>query len=170
MERFDNSPIDSRRHLLWSGLARALGFLGFWFILYGSDILMGTMAAVMATWASLRLLPAGQLTFRPVALARYLLRFLRQLVSAGIDVALRALDPRLPLSPGFVVCKTRLPSGPLRSAFCTVTSLVPGTLPCGTDQGGLVIHCLDVTQAVGEQLAAEESSLVQALGGEHANG
>lgn len=165
-----SSTIDPRRHVLWSGLARALGFLGFWFILYGTEFLMGTMVAVMAAWASLRLLPAGHLTFRPVALAKYALRFLRQSISAGIDAARRALDPRLPLSPGFVVYKTRLPSGPLRNAFCTATSLLPGALPCGTDQGGIVIHCLDVSQVVGEQLAAEEALLVQALGGEHGNG
>ena len=47
-----------------------------------------------------------------------------------------------------------------------MTSLLPGTLPCGSDaSGGLAIHCLDVSQPVAAQLAAEEAVLLQALGG-----
>jgi multicomponent Na+:H+ antiporter subunit E len=101
-----------------------------------------------------------------VAFARLCLRFLPQSIRAGIDVAWRALDPRLPLRPGIVLYRSSLPPGPTRSAFCTVMSLLPGTLPCGPqDDGSLVIHCLDVTQPVAEQLAAEEVLLVEAVGG-----
>lgn len=90
-----------------------------------------------------------------------------QSVAAGIDVAWRALDPRVPLRPGFIVYRSRLPSGPVRSAFCTMMSLLPGTLPSGSDDsGGLVIHCLDIEQPVVEQLAAEEALFVRALGGQ----
>jgi len=99
------------------------------------------------------------------------LRFLRQSVGAGIDVAWRALDPRMPLRPGFVVYRPQLPPGATRNAFCTMMSLLPGTLPCGPDEsGGLVVHCLDVAQPVVEQLATEEALLVRALGGAHGNG
>jgi multicomponent Na+:H+ antiporter subunit E len=52
-----------------------------------------------------------------------------------------------------------------------VTSLLPGTLPCGTDEsGGLIIHCLDASQPVAEQLAAEEALLVKALGAAGSDG
>jgi multicomponent Na+:H+ antiporter subunit E len=99
------------------------------------------------------------------------LRFLRQSIVAGIDVARRALDPRLPLRPGFVVHRTHLPPGPMRNAFCTMTSLLPGTLPCGSDGShGLVIHRLDINQPVAEQLAREEALLMRALGWTHGNG
>jgi multicomponent Na+:H+ antiporter subunit E len=126
----------------------------------------GLFAAAIGTWASLSLLPPGQRDFRPVALARLFVRFLWQSIPAGLDVAWRALDPRLPLRPGFAIYRTRLPPGLTRSAFCTVTSLLPGTLPCGTDEGGrLIIHCLDVNQPVAEQLAAEEGRLGRALTG-----
>ena len=124
----------------------------------------------MATWASLRLLPAGPWSFHPVALTQLVLRFLRQSIVAGVEVAWRALDPRLPLRPGFVVYRTQLPPGSMRNAFCTMTSLLPGTLPSGIDENdGLVIHCLDITQPVAEQLATEEALLVQALGRVHGN-
>jgi multicomponent Na+:H+ antiporter subunit E len=54
----------------------------------------------------------------------------------------------------------------MQNTFCTITGLLPGTLPSGSDANGdLVIHCLDVSQPVLEQLAAEEAVLRQVLGG-----
>jgi multicomponent Na+:H+ antiporter subunit E len=132
------------------------------------DLLVGAMTAAAATEVSLRLLPPRTGRWRPGALAKFCFRFLRQSIAAGIDVAWRALDPRLPLRPGIVVYRPLLPPGTTRSAFCTVMSLLPGTLPCGSqDDGGLVIHCLDVSQPVAEQLAMEEILLVHAVGGLH---
>ena len=94
------------------------------------------------------------------------MHFLRQSISAGIDVALRALNPRLSLRPGFVVYRTQLPAGARRDTFCSIMSLLPGTLPCGpAEGGGLAIHCLDVTQPVVEQLTAEEVLYMQSPGG-----
>ena len=158
---------------VWSWLVRTAGFLGFWLILFGpspADLVVAALAAVGATWVSLRLLPSGQFNVRPVALTEFVLRFLYKSTVAGIDVARRALDPRLPLRPGIVIYHTHLPQGLARSAFCTETSLLPGTLPCGSDDGGgLAIHCLDITQPVAEQLAAEEALFNRALGGSRAD-
>jgi multicomponent Na+:H+ antiporter subunit E len=165
-----NSPVDTVRIVLRNSLARAASFFGFWLILFGfspGDLLVGALAAIAATWTSLHLLPPGHWSLHPVALTRLLLRFPLQSVAAGIDIARRALDPRMPLRPGFVVYQSRLPSGPTRSAFCTMMSLLPGTLPSGSDDSdGLVIHCLDIGQPVVEQLAAEEALFVRASGGE----
>jgi multicomponent Na+:H+ antiporter subunit E len=164
-----------RRDMLRSSLARAAGFFAFWLILSGpfepADILVGACTAALATWASLRLLPPGQWRFRPVALARFGLRFLGQSIAAGIDVAWRAFHPRLPLHPGFVTYGPQLPPGPMLDTFCAVASLVPGTLPSGTDEsGGLIIHCLDAEAPVVDQLAAEQASLMDALGSRHGHG
>jgi multicomponent Na+:H+ antiporter subunit E len=164
-----DSSVDKAHHSLLGSLARAAGFFAFWVIVSGLkplDLFAGVFAAIAATWASLVLLPPGRWSFRPLAIAGFALRFLRQSIVAGIDVAWRALDPRMPLRPGFVVYPSRLPPGSTRNAFCTVTSLLPGTLPSGTDEsGGLVIHCLDVTQPVVEQLKEEEALFVRMLGG-----
>jgi multicomponent Na+:H+ antiporter subunit E len=157
------------RYLLGGLPARAAFFLAFWLILYGvksADLLIGIIAAIIATWASRRLIPPGRGRLRPIPLVRLVLRFLRQSIVAGIDVAWRALDPRMPLRPGFVIYQPRFPVGPMQNTFCTMTGLLPGTLPCGSDENGdLVIHCLDVSQPVLEQLAAEEAVLRQVLGG-----
>lgn len=156
------------RNVSSSLLARAAGFLGFWLILSefsAVDLLVGALAALMAASVSLRLLPPRRSTLRPVVLAGLAVRFLQQSIWAGIDVAWRALDPRLPLRPGFVSYRPRLPPGPARNAFLTMTSLLPGTLPCGPyEEGGLAIHCLDVSQPVVEQLTVEETAFSRAVG------
>jgi multicomponent Na+:H+ antiporter subunit E len=162
------SSTDAAGNVLHALLARGGGFFGFWLILSGfdlADLAAGALAAGLATWASLSLLPAGEWSLRPAALGRFGVRFLRQSVVAGVDVAWRALHPRLPLRAGFVSYQPRLAPGLTRNAFCTETSLVPGTLPAGTaENGALVIHCLDVDQPVVAQLTVEEELLAQALG------
>ena len=148
--------------------ARTSSFFAFWQILAGLSLmncLVGLVAALIATWTSLRLMPPGQWQFRPFKLARYALRFLRQSIVAGVDVAWRALHPSMPLQPGFVVFRPKLPACSTLDAFCTVSSLLPGTLPSGPDvSGGLSIHCLDVSQPVARQLAEEEALFVGCLG------
>ena len=156
------------RHALRGSLERGGAFLGLWLILSGfqpADLLVGILAAGIATWASLRLLPLGQWRFQPRALAAFGLRFLGQSVSAGIDVAWRAFTPRPSLQPGFVAYRPRLLQGQAQTVFCTVMSLVPGTLPSGlAKDGDVVIHCLDVEQPVVAQSAVEEKLLARAFG------
>jgi multicomponent Na+:H+ antiporter subunit E len=156
----------------FSGLAaiwRLAMFFALWLILVGADpadLPAGIVAIVAATWTSLCLLRPGTSRPSPAALARLALRFVRQSIVAGADVAWRALDPRLPLRPGFIIYPTRLPPGPALNAFCTLTSLAPGTLPAGPDDGGaIVIHCLDVGQPIAAHLAADERLFTRALGG-----
>jgi multicomponent Na+:H+ antiporter subunit E len=152
----------------WLGAAlfRTTFFFGFWLILFGftsPDFIVGVLAAVMATWTSLLLLPSGRRRVHPIALAKLFPRFAIQSIVAGIDVARRALDPRMPLRPGFVNYPVRFPPGPTRNTFATLTSLLPGTVPAGYQNEQIVYHCLDIDQPVISQLAAEEAALTQAL-------
>ena len=153
---------------------RAVGFFVLWIMLSGgnpADLVAGAAAVLAATWASLRLLPPGTSRVRPVALAELSFRFLRQSVVAGADIARRALDPRLPIHPGLVVYPVGLSLGPARNICTTLMSLLPGTVPTGSDKSGsLLIHCLDVKQPVVAQLAADEALLVRAMGGARSNG
>ena len=147
--------------------ARAGAFFVLWFVLMPStkpaDLVTGAIAAVAATWVSLRLLPPATGCLRFGALLALLPHFLWQSVLAGMDVARRALDPRLPLNPGFVTCPLDFPPGVARNTFATITSLLPGTVPCGDHSDGLVYHCLDVGQPVVEQLWAEQRHFARAL-------
>jgi multicomponent Na+:H+ antiporter subunit E len=147
---------------------RAALFLGFWLMISGwapADLPVGLAAVAGATWASLHLLPPGRSRLRPLRVVALAQNFVRQSVVSGFDVAWRALQPQLQLRPGFVTAPLRLPPGGGRCAFCALSSLMPGTLPTGTDKdGALLIHCLDVDQPVAANLTAEESLFIQALG------
>jgi multicomponent Na+:H+ antiporter subunit E len=148
--------------LMRTAVARAVWFLILWLALAGADLadlVAAAAAVVVATWASLHLLPPSHSRRSPAAIIRLALRFLYESVVAGVDVARRALDPSLPLRPGFVTYPVRFPPGRVRNAFTTLTSLLPGTVPAGEDKGQLVYHCLDVDQPVVAQLAAEEEAL-----------
>jgi multicomponent Na+:H+ antiporter subunit E len=150
------------RAVIW----RALAFLGLWLVLAGADLAdlpAATIAVIAATWTSLRLMPPSESRPSLIALASLALRFLRQSLVAGADVAWRALDPRLPLRTGFVSYPVRFPPGPARNAFTTLTSLLPGTVPAGGESGQVVYHCLDVDQPIVSQLAADEAALARAL-------
>ena len=146
-------------------LLRATAFLVLWLVLAGADpvdLVAGAAAIVAATWTSLRLLPPGSARVSPVALAHLALRLACVSVIAGADVDRRALDPRLPLRPGFVRYPVRFRPGPARNAFTTLTSLLPGA--AGEERGQILYHCLDIDQPVVSQLTAEEAALTRALG------
>lgn len=163
-----------------AALARGSGLFAFWLLLArpeGGDpfavawpgLLVGLFATVIATWASLRLLPAGPARIRYRVLPKIVGRFLWQSMVAGFDVARRAFDPRLPLAPGYLRYPVRIPEGPARAAFGAYTSLMPGALPVGTDHdGALVYHCLDRTLPVAEGLRRDEVLMTRVQGREPA--
>jgi multicomponent Na+:H+ antiporter subunit E len=148
-------------------VARAGAFFLLWMVLMQSvkpgDLAMGAFATGCATWTSMRLFPpvTGELHFG--ALLRLVPHFVRESVVAGIDVARRAFDPRLPLSPGFVKCPLDFPPGFARNTFATITSLMPGAVPIDGDEEALEYHCLDSSQPIVEQLWQEETLLARAL-------
>lgn len=149
-----------------SAASRAAWFSCLWLVLAGADpedIPAAVAAVAAATWTSLRLLEPNASRRSPRAIVQLVLLFLYHSIVAGADVARRALDPRLPLCPGFVAYPTRLSPGMRRNVFTTLTSLLPGTVPTGEENGQLVYHCLDVEQPVVTELAAEELALVRAL-------
>lgn len=148
-------------------VSRALAFFALWLMLMQSfktpDLVMGGFATVAATWASLRLLPPATGSIRFASLLLLLPHLFWQSLYAGIDVSRRALARRPILNTGFVACPLSFPPGLARNTFASITSLLPGTVPCGDLGTGLTYHCLDVTQQVVEQLHEEERRLQAAL-------
>jgi multicomponent Na+:H+ antiporter subunit E len=142
-----------------------------WMVIAGGetgDLAPGLGAAALATWASLRLMPPDPVggSVRWMATLGLFVRFVRVSVLAGLDVARRALAPRVQLAPGYVHYRSQLPTCDARSLFQAMTSQMPGTIPSGTGpSGAIAYHCLDASQPVAEQLAEEESRLLEALGG-----
>jgi multicomponent Na+:H+ antiporter subunit E len=131
------------------------------------DLPVGLAAVVGATWVSLRFLPPLASRYGLAAIAWLVASFFRQSLVSGVDVAWRALSPSLKLEPGLVACPLHLPEGGKRSAFCALSSLMPGTLPTGTDeQGAVLVHCLDMRRPVAANLKAEEQLFIRAFGGD----
>jgi multicomponent Na+:H+ antiporter subunit E len=149
-------------------VGRAALFFALWLMIAGyraADLPIGLATAALATWASLRLLPASRLHLRWWPLASFVAHFLAQSVSAGVQVARLALSPSMKLRPGFVVYRPGLQSASARNAFCAVSSLLPGTLPAGSDgDDALLVHCLDVDQPVAASFAAEEARFRRMIG------
>jgi multicomponent Na+:H+ antiporter subunit E len=150
-----------------SAWTRLVLFFGFWVVLMPSpklaDLAVGALAALGATAVSLHLLPPslGRLRFR--VLVALMPHFMWQSVLAGLDVARRAFAPKLPLNPGFVNCPMAFPPGLARNTFATISSLLPGSVPCGDGDEALVYHCIDINQPVVEDLREEERILGRAL-------
>jgi multicomponent Na+:H+ antiporter subunit E len=144
-----------------TALVRALLYLVLWLMIAGynaADLPVGIAAACLAAGASLRLMPPTCLRLRPTAMLRYEVNFVVQAARSGIQVAILAFRPSLPLRPGFARYRMHLPADRRRYAFCALTSLLPGTLPTGFDEdGALLVHCLDVERPVAAELAAEEA-------------
>lgn len=160
-------PTPSGDNVTRAAVLRTAGFLALWAILTlgnPADLPAGIVTAFAATWVSLRLLQPRSSRLSPVALVAFLARFFSQSAVAGLDVAWRALDPRMPLHTGFIVFRTRLREGRERSTFCALASLLPGTLPADAQpEGNLLVHCLDVEQAVAVELTVDESLFCRTL-------
>jgi multicomponent Na+:H+ antiporter subunit E len=148
-------------------LLRGAVFFAFWLVLMQSleaaDLAFGACAVVGATWVSLRLLPPDTGCLRFGSLLALMPHFLWQSLRAGVDVAHRAMSPRMPLDPGFVSYPLAFGRGLARNTFATITSLLPGSVSCDETDGVLVYHCLDTSQPVVEQLREEEHRLARAL-------
>src|SRR5271165_4864299 len=132
--------------MIRASCARFVFFLGVWLMIAGwkeEDLPVGVVAAALALWISLSLLPPTSLRPRLAPLAKLGLRFLSCSIIAGMDVARRALLPRLDLRPGFVAAPVTLPPGVARDAFLVYQSLQPGTSPTSAEGELLQVHCLD---------------------------
>lgn len=149
-----------------AALLRFALLLAFWAVVAGTAALpVGTVAAALGAWASLRLAPPARLRPRPVALAALALRFPWQALRAGIKVALVALGPRRAPRPGTIAWSPRLPPGAGRDAFLAYASLLPGTLPAGPAAGGgVTIHALEAGGDVAAAMTAEEARFARAFG------
>jgi len=76
----------------------------------------------------------------------YIPLFMWECLKANIDVALRVLNPTLPINPGIVKVKTTLKSDTGLTFLANSITLTPGTLCVDIDpeEGALYIHWIDV--------------------------
>jgi len=153
-------------------LARGLALLLLWVILMGpalKDLPVGLVASATGAWSSTLLWPARG-AFSWAGLSRFSMRFLRQSVIAGCEVAKRAFAREPDLQPGFSTTRSTIPVGFALDSACAVMSLQPGKLPVAAGPDGtLLIHCLDLREAVDEQVAEDEAAFRRLLQAESAD-
>jgi multicomponent Na+:H+ antiporter subunit E len=81
-----------------------------------------------------------------------------------MDVAKRALHPRLPISPGMHDHRWRLPPGLPQVFMANTVSLLPGTLSAELDEKYLRVHILDQTGAFASKLPVIEARVATVFG------
>lgn len=144
------------------GRLALLGVL--WIVLAGTDakaLAVGLVSVPVAVWLSMRLLP-GPRHLVLWRLLRHLPSFVGGSLLGGIDVARRALSPRMPLAPGWVEVPARLPDGG-RVALGAELSLMPGTLAAGVRGDRLLIHLLDTEAGFEKAIPREEAAIASMI-------
>lgn len=129
---------------LRSGCIRAALFALMWWMLTDGATdswLVGTPVILFATVVSMLLLPP--LLWSLTGIVCFVPFFLWRSLYGGVDVARRALHPRLPISPGLFDHRWRLPPGLPRIVMANTVSLLPGTLSLELGANCLQVHVLD---------------------------
>lgn len=135
-----------RAHSTLAAASHALVLSALWWVLAGGGVdtwVVGGPTVIAATIASQLLWRHRTGWWSPLALLRFALFFLRESVRGGVDVARRALHPAMPLRPGLVVLRSRLPTGPAEVFLINALSLTPGTLGVELRGAELTLHVLD---------------------------
>jgi multicomponent Na+:H+ antiporter subunit E len=150
---------------LRTGSVRAVLFAVMWWILTDGAVdswLVGVPLVLFATLVSGILVPP--FSWSVIRIARFVPFFLWHSLSGGVDVARRALHPRLPISPRLFDHRWRLPPGPQRVFMANTVSLLPGTLSAELDEEYLRVHVLDHTGAFAAELARIEVRVARLFG------
>jgi multicomponent Na+:H+ antiporter subunit E len=146
---------------------RGTSFIVLWWILAeGSPDgwLLGGIAAVLATWTSLRLWSTAPVPVRLAGWYGFLRFFLWHSIRSGIQVAGMALRGRAALRPALIRLAVTLPPGGARVLLVVALGLMPGTLGVDLDDAGLRLHVLDVRLPVAAETRALETAIAGLFG------
>lgn len=125
---------------------------------------VGVPLVLIAVAASLGLSPAGGAPLSVVGTLRFLPFFLWHSLKGGVDVAIRAFRPSLPLHPVLIEYRLRLPTGPGPVFMANIASLLPGSLTAGLDGDRLLVHVLDRSGDFRRELVALERRVADLFG------
>lgn len=128
--------------VIWRGLGLALLWLAFTgaspdAVPYG----LGAVAVILLL--SFALLPPHPRRWRPLRLVALVPGLVKLTVLGGVDVALRALRPSMPLDPEWVEVPLEGASAETGIALAYLLTMMPGTLAAELNNDCLVLHVLD---------------------------
>ncbi len=148
---------------IYSFLVFFLLWVAFTTSLQTDELLVGAIIAlVMAFYTGKQFSEDGIKNLNPHKIGfavRYLFVFLWEMIKANIDVALRVINPKMPINPGIVEVPTLLKSNVAKLALANSITLTPGTLTVDVVDDKLYIHWINVTTQNPEQ-AFEQISAV----------
>ncbi len=115
--------------------------------------LVGGPVVVAAAVAAVLLASSPGWRWSAIGFVRFAPHFARNSFLGGLDVAWRSMHPRLPIDPRLIEYNLRLPVGAARVFFMNVINLLPGTLSADTRDDVLLVHVIDGTRPMQQQLA-----------------
>jgi len=148
-------------------IVRALPFAMLWWLLAEGRVngwLLGGVAVIAATWASMALYPPAAHGLRLAALPGFLAYFLFNSVRGGWQVAGMARAGRQALRPTFLELPLNLPAGAPRILLTYALSLMPGTLGVELFADRLRLHVLHQDLPVVEEARALERHIAALFG------
>jgi multicomponent Na+:H+ antiporter subunit E len=125
---------------------------------------LGLVSVGLAVAASLILSPPGPGRISLSGLLGFAGFFVIQSVRGGVQVAARALGPRMDLAPALVELPLSLPPGPGRVWLVYTLNLLPGTVSVGIGHSILRLHVLDARLPVAEEVREVEARITRMLG------
>lgn len=152
-------PLQARsaQALTWQMLKMMAGLMLFWAVIAeNSGWAFASEAIIVAVLISLYFSLLWPTRFSLSGLALFLCYFLVEALRGGLDVAWRALHPRLPITPGWVDYPLSLPPGAPRVLFLNSVSLLPGTLSVALQGDQAVVHSLGTADDANTELARLE--------------
>jgi multicomponent Na+:H+ antiporter subunit E len=138
-----------------------------WWLISEGDAaswLVGFPTVLAAAGVSVWLAPMSAWRWKLRGVVPFVWHFGRASLEGGVDVAWRAFHPRLPIDPGMLEYRTRLPAGTARTLFANVISLCPGTVSADLREDLLTIHVLDCRQPVPRKLRELELAVGRLFG------
>lgn len=134
-----------------SGHVMMLGWLTFvWVSLWGTFTAANVLGGLALGVALLVLLPLAEVPkhgrLRPVALMRFLVVFLWELVKASVTVVLQVLSPRAQLRQAVIAVPVIATTDRLLTLVANAVSLTPGTITLEVDRARktMYVHLLNV--------------------------
>jgi multicomponent Na+:H+ antiporter subunit E len=142
-------PRISVNQLQW-GAVLFIAWVGLTNSFHYQELFAGVMITAVIVWLTI---PAETATrqWSVLGLLAYFPIFLHALVLANIDVAMRVLNPKLPINPGIVRVPTQLTTPYQRLILANSITLTPGTITLEMDNEDVYIHWLAVEDGDPEQ-------------------
>lgn len=132
--------------------------LGFWFLmspsLHISSIVIGVGCCMGITyfWSPDLFRPSHPMRFNLaqfLKLILYLVHLGYNIVIANWAVAVIVLSRKMPITPGFILVKTKLQKELTRVLYANSITLTPGTITINLDKDRLLVHALTEEAAHG---------------------